>query len=106
MVFEDREVEFGSVPKGEQRYHTYTFTNQGDVPLKIATVIACECTLADFSYSEVAPGASAEIDVTFDSSEKDGEETISLDIILENTEPGSGNPIIEKIKYHFVVVEP
>lgn len=106
MVFEEREVKFGSVPKGEQRYHTYTFTNKGDVPLKIATVIACECTLADFSYSEVAPGASAEIDVTFDSSEKDGEETISLDIILENTEPGSGNPIIEKIKYHFVVVEP
>lgn len=106
MVFEEREVDFGEVPKGEQRYHTYTFTNKGDVPLKIATVIACECTMADFSYSEVAPGESAEIDVTFDSSEKDGEEVISIDIILENEEPTSGNPIIEKIKYQFVVVKP
>jgi len=105
MVFREREVDFGKVPKGEQRYHTYTFTNKGDVPLKISTVIACECTYADFSYQEVLPGASAEIDVTFDSTTKDGEETISLDIILENAEPGTGNPIIEKIKYHFVVVK-
>lgn len=105
MVFKEREVDFGKVPKGEQRYHTYTFTNKGDVPLKISTVVACECTIADFSYREVPPGGTAELDVTFDSTEKDGEETISLDIILDNLEPGSGNPIIEKIKYHFVVVK-
>lgn len=101
MQFKERTIDFGVVPKGEKRYHTFEFTNEGDTDLIISIVSACECTIADYSTQPVKPGGSSYIDVTFDSAEKDEAETISIDIFLENEEPDTGNPIMEQIKYKF-----
>ena len=105
MDFKSRSTDFGNVPRGEERYHVFEFTNRGDVNLKIASHISCECTTMDYSVKEVEPGESGEIGIIFDSSEKTGEEVITLELILENIMPSSGLPIIEKLEYTFNVVE-
>ena len=105
MRFKERMVDFGKVPKGEKRYHIFEFTNEGDTDLIIANHIACECTTVDYSLRPVKPGETGEIDVTFDSTEKDGEEIITFDLFLENTIPGTPEPIIEKLQYKFEVIE-
>ena len=106
MTFKERLIDFGKVPKGEKRYHTYEFTNTGDTDLIISSTLACECTTVDATVDKrYKPGDSGTIDVTFDSTEKDGFEVITIDLFLDNTDPDTGNPIIEKIQYQFDVVK-
>lgn len=101
MHFEERAVDFGKVKKGEKRQHTFVFVNKGDTPLVISGIAACDCTTTEYSSDPVNPGDQGKIEVTFDSTEKEEAETITLDIILENTVPDTGNPIIERIQYSF-----
>lgn len=106
MQFKERKVDFGPVKKGEQRYFTYEFTNIGDTDLIISTWVACECTTVDATLDKrYRPGETGTIDVTFDSTEKDDFEVITIDILLENTEPGSDRPIIEKLQYQFDITK-
>lgn len=101
MDFTERYIDFGAVKKGEKRYHAFEFTNKGDTDLVISIVSACDCTTADYSIYAVKPGETGVIDITFDSKDKDEEEVIDIDVILENEEPDTGNPIIERIQYKF-----
>ncbi len=105
MHFAERSVDFGEVKKGEKRQYTYTFVNRGDTPLIISGIAACDCTSTEFSTDAVPPGGKGKIEVTFDSSEKDEAETITLDIILDNAVPETGNPIIERIQYSFDLIK-
>lgn len=100
MVFEEREVDFGTVKQGEKRRHTFTFTNKGDVPVEIDLVSACECTTVDYPRQPVKPGTKGAIDVVFDSAEKEEAEEIVIDIFLETEHP-QGGPIFEQLKYTF-----
>lgn len=108
LYFEQREFDLGIVRKGEKRNLTYQFTNNGDVPMSIAIVSACECTTTnvdDLRGKVFKPGESGKLLATFDSSEKDAEELIDIEILLDQTEPGSDIPIIEKVYYRFRIVK-
>jgi hypothetical protein len=102
MDFDQREVKFGLVKKGEKRTHTYRFTNRGDTNLIIENISACDCTTLKYEEGKAyPPGASGEIAIVFDSSEKEEAEEILIDIILVNTEPGTDIPIFEQLIYTF-----
>ncbi len=103
MHFDERVVDFGTVKRGEKRNHTFRFTNRGDTELVIDFIQACECTVTDYSKKRVAPGESGEIFVTFDSSEKETGETIDVEIFLQNLEPDTEVPIIERLQYVFEI---
>ncbi|MBK7410293.1 MAG: DUF1573 domain-containing protein [Saprospirales bacterium] len=105
MTFAQRSFDLGKVKKGEKRSLTYTFTNQGDQPLEVDLISACDCTTIDFNYKPYQPGESGVIKVVFDSAEKDEAETIDIDILLKNTLPGTDIPIIERIEYSFDIVK-
>lgn len=101
MQFDKRYVHLGTVKKGEKRSYTYTFTNVGDTPMTIDIISACNCTTTEWTKGEIAPGESGQIDIVFDSKEKDYSETIDLDVILEEVEPDTDLPIIERVVYEF-----
>lgn len=62
------EFNFGQVYAGEQVEHLFQLSNQGDAALVIDRVrSSCGCTAALLSESTLAPGASAELKVHFDS---------------------------------------
>jgi len=104
MVFEDRTHDFGNMERGDVRSQTFQFTNEGDGPLTISVVSACDCTTTDYPTKSIAPGESGEIKVTFDSTDKEENEIIDVDIILEQSDP-DGTPIIEKLRYKYNLVQ-
>jgi len=105
MQFTKRNVDFGKVKKGEKRYHTFEFVNRGTVDLVIETATACECTTVDYSTKPVKPGQKGYIKIVFDSTEKEVNETIDIDILLQNNEPETGNPIMEMLRFTYDLVK-
>jgi uncharacterized protein (DUF58 family) len=64
---------FGSVIQGKKVQHTFVIRNSGDAPLQIKQLsAACGCTAARPSSSLILPGRSAEVQVSFDSSDFSG----------------------------------
>lgn len=86
MTFEKSLHDFGDVRKGEKREFTFIFTNTGDADLLIEIGSACDCTTLDWPRRPVPPGGRGEIPIIFDSSSKEGEITIDIDLIA-NTDP-------------------
>jgi peptidoglycan-associated lipoprotein len=105
LQFDKRELPLGSVKKGGTRSFDYTFTNKGTVPAQIMLIQACSCTTYEHDNSKIyAPGQSGKIKVTFDSSEKDEDETITIDIYLEQKDK-RGIPILEMVEYDFKLLK-
>ena len=101
LVFDRREVALGDVPHGESRTFEVSFVNRGTAPAKISLVQACDCTTVDYkSYKTYAPGEGDTLTVTFDSTEKEEDETVTIDIFLEQ-EDSRGMPILEMIEYSY-----
>jgi hypothetical protein len=76
IAFEHMDFDFGSVKEGEKVKHTYKFKNTGSEPLIISSAKgSCGCTVPKWPSEPIAPGASGQIDVEFDSKGKPGKQT-------------------------------
>lgn len=89
IKFESPEHDFGTIQQGVKVEHTYKFTNSGTADLLITDAKAsCGCTVPDYTKTPVAPGASGEVHVVFDSAGKSGEVSKTVTLSL-NTEKGN-----------------
>ena len=105
LVFDRRQVNLGTVTKGDKPTFEYRFTNRGQVPGQIMLIQACECTSVEHDNSQVyQPGDSGVIRVTFDSTEKEAPETLGIDIFLEQSDRDE-RPVIELVEYSFEIAE-
>ena len=87
MEFTETEFDFGTVDAGEKVNHIYKFTNTGSEPLIISNAKgSCGCTVPSWPKEPIAPGASAEIAVQFDSKGKSGKQSKRV-TITANTDP-------------------
>ena len=87
LVFEEDAFDFGEVDAGAVLEHTFTFTNEGVVPLIITDVRStCGCTVADWPRNAIPPGKSGEIPVKFDTKNKNGRQSKPV-TITANTYP-------------------
>lgn len=100
VTWDKKMVDLGKVKKGEKRNLFFELTNTSGQEIKIDIVDACECTRVDFPRGVIAPGAKGRFDVTFDSTEKDANETIGITIVFRETD-AAGNPRIESVEYKF-----
>ncbi len=106
MDFKQRVIDFGTMKKGEKREHKFEFVNRGDTTLEIGVVTACECTETDYSSRTVKPGEKGYIHVIFDSTEKEElEDTIDVDIMLDNVDPETDNPIMEAVQFKYKLIK-
>ena len=66
----DKDVhDYGTVKKGGDGTCYFTITNTGDAPLTIARAKgSCGCTVPDWPRQPIAPGSSAKMKVTYDTS--------------------------------------
>ena len=62
-------------------------------------VTACECTTLDWPALPIEPGGTGELNVKYDSSDRDGPQEVTIDIIA-NTKP-----ILTELVFT-VIVEP
>lgn len=85
--FEESSYDFGSITEGDVVEHVFKFTNTGEAPLVIQSASAsCGCTVPSYPREPIAPGATGEIQVKFDSSNKPGIQNKTVSITA-NTDP-------------------
>ncbi len=101
MEFETREIDLGTITKGEVIDTAFVFTNISSEDLKIDIVDACECTTLDWTRTTIKPGKKGKISISFDSAKKDIVETISVDITLWNNDPKTGGPVMDGVSYTY-----
>ena len=87
FTFEKEEHDFGTLIDGEKVTYSFRFTNSGDAPLIISNAKgSCGCTVPNYPKEPIAPGATASIDVTFDSKGRTGKQSKAV-TITANTNP-------------------
>ncbi len=82
MSFDKKEFNFGDIKLGETVSTEFIFTNKGKAPLKIyKTKASCGCTASNPEKTELAPGESSNIKVSFNSTGKhEGDQQQSVTI--------------------------
>lgn len=100
LQFESETIDLGKVTKGEKVESAFNFTNVSDEEVYIELVSTCECTEADWPKRSIKPGEKSAISFVFDSSKKDEEEEISVDVYLRN-EDKDGNPVAIFLYYQY-----
>jgi hypothetical protein len=85
IIFANSQHDFGEIRKGEKVLTSFYFKNTGTRPLVILQVqTSCGCTATHWSKEPIAPNATSEIAVTFDSAAGDkliGQQNKSLLVI-------------------------
>jgi len=96
IAFDSTTINFGTLAIGETFDHTFRFVNKGNAPLSIGQVSpSCGCTIPrNWTKEPIAPGASGEISVTFNSKGNSGavEKSIS---VLTNCIPAATRLLIK-----------
>jgi hypothetical protein len=97
MEFTQVEHDFGKVIQGEVVSYSFKFKNTGNADLVIANVSAtCGCTASDYPRTPVKPGEEGIIEVSFNSSGKQGFQNKEL-TIAANTQPSNTQLSIKAI---------
>jgi hypothetical protein len=99
--FDVQLIDLGEITKGEQITGSFSFLNSGNEVLKIELVSSCDCTTVKWPRKGIAPGESGEISFVFDSSKKEVEEDIDIDVYFENIDPNTGAPYFEILQYKY-----
>lgn len=87
MTFDETTFDFGTVAEGEKVSHTYKFKNTGDEPLILQNAKgSCGCTVPQWPREPIAPGATGEVVVEFNSQGKAGDRNQKV-TITANTNP-------------------
>ena len=67
ISFEEKVFDYGTITKGADGNHNFTFTNTGNSPLIIESVkSSCGCTVPKKPEAPIAPRASGSIQVRYD----------------------------------------
>lgn len=89
IAFEETSYDFGTIKEGEKVEHIFKFSNTSSNPLIITNAKgSCGCTVPEWPKEPIAPGASSEIKVSFDSKGKKGPNTKNV-TITANTIPAN-----------------
>lgn len=105
ITFDFISWDFGPVKKGETRTKTVPFTNTGTAPVTIEFMSACDCTSFTFPEEPLTPGEKGQLEITFDSAQKEVNETISIQLLLKEKDPETGYQIVYELKYTYELVQ-
>ena len=87
ISFTETEYDFGTVAEGEKVKHIYKFKNTGSEPLLLSNAVgSCGCTVPQWPREPIAPGATGEIEVEFNSQGKPGDRNQKV-TVTANTNP-------------------
>ncbi|WP_103072594.1 DUF1573 domain-containing protein [Aquimarina sediminis] len=88
MTFGETNHDFGTINEGDIVEHKFTFTNTGKAPLVIISAKgSCGCTVSKWPKEPIAPGATGDMLVTFNSNGKPNLQNKQV-TITANTEKG------------------
>jgi len=105
LSFEQTEIALGEIVKGEKAEGAFKFKNTGAQALRIELVSACECTSLEWTRGNIQPNEIGVVEFVFDSSKKEVDEVIDIDIYFENVDPETDEPIFKIVSYNYTLVE-
>lgn len=105
LTFAFKSWDFGPVKKGQVRSQKIPYRNTGMDTVTIEFLSACECTSFVYPEDPIAPGEKGELEITFDSAQKEVNETISITILLKEKDPETGYQIVYELKYTYELQE-
>jgi hypothetical protein len=74
--------DFGAVTEGDSLKHTFIIKNEGSGPLVLDRVqTSCGCTVAEIKNKEIAPGATGQLDVTFNTKGRPGDQNKIITVL-------------------------
>jgi len=86
MTFKETEFDFGTAVEGDILKHSFSFTNTGNAPLIIVNAKgSCGCTVSDWPKEPIAPGATKEMLVTFNTNGKPNLQSKQVTITTNTT---------------------
>lgn len=81
VEFREYEHSFGKVEEGEKISCIFSFENKGTGNLVIHSAITtCGCTVSKYNRKPVAPGKEGKLEVTFDTSGRNGLQTKTITV--------------------------
>jgi hypothetical protein len=87
IIFEKSTQKFMKVDEGHQITLTYSFTNNGKIPLQLITPkVDCDCTSVEIPEEDIVPNKSYEIIVRFDTNDKIGFQERPINLVFLSTE--------------------
>ena len=102
ITFAEDSLNFGVIAAGKIISHSFEFTNTGNGPLLLTNVhTPCGCTAAtNWPKEEISPGEGGVIEVEFNSTDRQGHQMKTIDII------SNSRPSISQVKLVGDVVGP
>ena len=98
IVFSEERHEFGDIIQGDVIEHVFEFTNSGNAPLVLQDVkTTCGCTVPEWPRTPLAPGATAELKVKFNSAGKIGIQNKVITVISNATNQTSRVMIVTNV---------
>ena len=98
IVFSEEKHEFGDIIQGDVIEHIFEFSNGGNSPLILQDVkTTCGCTVPEWPRTPLAPGATAELKVKFNSAGKIGIQNKVITIISNATNQTSRVMIVTNV---------
>ena len=98
IVFSENRYEFGDIIQGDIIEHVFEFTNSGNAPLVLQDVkTTCGCTVPEWPRTPLAPGATAELKVKFNSAGKIGIQNKVITVISNATNQTSRVMIVTNV---------
>lgn len=92
LTFDMATIDYGTIQKNADPIRKFTFTNTGDAPLLITNAkSSCGCTVPVYPTEAIAPGATSEIEVRYDTKRVG---LINKSITITSN---AGEPIVLKI---------
>jgi hypothetical protein len=81
ILFREYQHDFGKVSEGEKISYVFTFDNKGTENLTIfSATTTCGCTVPSYDKKPIPPGASGNLEVVFDTSERSGIQTKTITV--------------------------
>ena len=105
MVFEKEIYDLGTLKKGERRTIIIPFANDGTAPMSIEHASGCDCTILEYPSRTIQPGEQDHIIAHFNTTNEDlGEKLVDITIVLAQSHPRTGYPIIEELEIMAIIV--
>lgn len=90
IVFKEYEHAFGEVAEGEKISYTFKFENTGTGNLIINSAkTTCGCTVPKYDKEPIRPGDTGNIEVVFDTSDRNGMQTKTITV-----ESNASTPVV------------
>ncbi|WKN42453.1 DUF1573 domain-containing protein [Tunicatimonas pelagia] len=82
ITFAQDTKDFGDIIQGDKVSHSFEFENTGTEPLILSNVLTtCGCTATAWPREPIAPGESAKIEVSFNSTGKKGRQNKVVTVV-------------------------